>query len=174
MMAVDDGHFRQAMRRVAATVCVLSAQTPHGRRGVTVSSVASLTIEPPTICFSLHKLSSFYSAVLAPRLVCVNVLARGQDEIGAAFAASNATQDRFAIGVWDTLDVTQSCASGERKVLPILRGAQANIVAEICHDVAYGTHHLCIAEVREVRMAECVDPLIYCNGNYRALAAAES
>ncbi|MBW7970543.1 flavin reductase family protein [Bradyrhizobium sp. BR 10289] len=162
--------FRSAMRRVAATVSVLSTEL-HGRRfGITVSSLASLTLEPPTLCFGLHRASSFCHPMIESGWVCVNVLSQAQESVGRAFATPPASEARFHAGRWSIYEARGRVPSHGCIRLPLLADAQANLVCRVTRAIEHGTHFLCLAEVAEVAIRDQVEPLLYCDGDYRQLA----
>ncbi len=164
--------FRIAMRRVATTVSVLSTRRGDQRFGLTVCSVMSLSMDPPTLCFSVHGHSSFRAPLVDAGWACVNVLAREQEAVGRAFSALPNGEPRFAIGIWADCEAGTDRA-GDRPVrLPYLVGAQANLVCRLGRVIVHGTHVLCLAEVRHVRVSQKVAPLLYCDGGYRNLAEA--
>jgi len=160
--------FREAMRGVAATVSVLTTARGTARSGITVSSVMSLTLDPPTICFGLRQASPFCAEMATVGWVCVNVLSRRQEAVARAFATPPAGEHRFTAGDWTTIAAEAPQAGHPPVLLPILSGAQANLICRIDKTLAHGTHHLCVAEVVSVWLAEDVDPLVYCAGAYRA------
>ncbi|WP_315833802.1 flavin reductase family protein [Bradyrhizobium prioriisuperbiae] len=162
--------FRGAMRRMAATVCVLSTQHHGGRFGITVSSVASLTLEPPTLCFGVRRTSPFCQPMIDSGWLCVNVLSREQEAIGRVFATPPAGEHRFETGEWFIHDMVSETAVEAMVRLPCLVRAQANLVCRLDRTIAHGTHYLCLAEVEHVLAQDRIAPLLYCDGDYHELA----
>lgn len=164
--------FRNAMRRMATTVCVLSTQHRGSRFGITVSSVASLTLDPPTLCFGVRSASPFCQPMIDSRWLCVNVLSRKQEAVGRVFSTPPAGEHRFATGEW-LMHKTADPASGEGvALLPCLVSAQANLVCRVDRTIPYGTHFLCVVDVRHVFIQDRIEPLLYCDGHYHELAAS--
>jgi len=162
--------FRNAMRRVAATVSVLSTQRDDRRFGITVSSVASLTMEPPTLCFGIHQASSFCEPLIETGWVCVNVLSREQEAVGRMFASAPAGEHRFRTGQWSEHEIEGQSSADAPPRLPRLLDAQANFACRLQRTIPHGTHLLCLAEVRHVAICERIEPLLYCDGAYHKLA----
>ena len=54
--SVEAAEFRQAMRNLASGVAIVTTGTDAGRRGLTVSSVTSLCMEPPCVVVGIFKL----------------------------------------------------------------------------------------------------------------------
>lgn len=154
MAELDD--FRSAMRRMAATFCALSTQHHGGRFGIPVSSVASLTLEPPTPCFGSRRASQLCQPMIESGRLCINVLTREQEVIGPAFATPPAGEHRFEAGERFIHDVTTATAKEATIRLP--------------RTIAHGTHYLCLAEVEHVSIQDRIAPLLYRDGDYHELA----
>ena len=71
---VETDRFREAMRRMASGVSVITTDGPAGRFGVTVSSLCSLSLEPPSVLACVHHLSPALRAVIENGVFCANVL----------------------------------------------------------------------------------------------------
>jgi flavin reductase (DIM6/NTAB) family NADH-FMN oxidoreductase RutF len=54
MVDLHDG-FRCAMRGLASSVCVVTAQTADGPRGMTAAAVMSLSVEAPAIAVGINR-----------------------------------------------------------------------------------------------------------------------
>jgi flavin reductase len=161
--------FRKAMRRVAATVSVLSTELNGRRFGITVSSLASLTLDPPTLCFGIHRGSSFCEPMIQTGWLCVNVLSCKQECVGRVFSTPPATDLRFETGRWSAYELA-GISSRSIIPLPCLDEAQANIICRLNRTIAHGTHLLCLADVKDIVLHDKVDPLLYCDGSYHELA----
>ena len=86
----------------------------------------------------------------------VNLLARDQQDVSAAFGGGVPQEERFRIGEW---------REGPDGV-PELVGAQANLACVIDAMLAYGTHSIVIARVLRATVSDAVTPLIYQDGAY--------
>ena len=53
----DPARFREAMSRVAAAVHIVTTNGPAGLAGITATSVASITDDPPMMLFCINKTS---------------------------------------------------------------------------------------------------------------------
>ncbi|HMF07118.1 MAG TPA: flavin reductase, partial [Methylocella sp.] len=51
--AIDESQFREAMSRVATSVHIVTTDGPAGLGGITATSVASVTLEPPMMLFCI-------------------------------------------------------------------------------------------------------------------------
>ncbi len=151
--------FRAAMRRMAGTVCVVTALDGGGERcGITATSVTSVSAEPPALLVCVNRASAVHGALTRGRLFCVNVLSADQEETARLFAAAASQDERFAEAGW---------RAGQGGV-PVLDGCQATFVCEVAERHAFATHTVFIGIVVEAAAATAGAPLIYHDGRYRS------
>ena len=148
-------HFRQSMRRVASTVCVISCRHDGRRYGITVTSVTPLSFAPISILACVNRKSSISVPLKEEGRYCINVLRASQTEISNSFSGGLPAESRFDTGEWV-----------EKDGIPYLPNAQANLFCEMDQTVSYATHDIVIGRVSEVAFASDVAPLIYQNGAY--------
>ena len=156
MSDLQEENFRQSMRRLAATVCIISCERGGVRSGITLTSVTSLCFDPLSILACVNKTSSVIGPLLDRGAYCINVLQKSQVDISKRFSSRVPTSERFDLGNW---------ASGPSGI-PYLCGAQANLFCEIDQSLAYATHQILIGRVISANFIEKVDPLIYQDGRY--------
>lgn len=159
---VDPNLFRQAMRLTAASVAVVSTDGSSGRAGLTVSSLCSLSVEPPALIFCVNRASRSLGALMENGVFAANFLANGQSRIADVFAgiAPEFAQDRFAIGDWRTL-VTGA---------PVLGGALCNFDCRIAQTFEFSTHRIVVGDVLAV-LSGSTEPLIFSDRRYHRLSA---
>ncbi|MEU8615985.1 flavin reductase [Actinoplanes sp. NPDC048791] len=75
---VDATLFRQVFRRHAAGVAVVTTDAGRGAAGVTVTSLASLSAEPPLLSFSISAAASFWPHLRDADTAVVHLLPRTQ------------------------------------------------------------------------------------------------
>lgn len=148
--------FRAAMRRLAASVAVVAARGENGPVGMAATSVASLTIDPPAVLVCVNRATALHGLLVPTAPLSVNLLARDQQDVSAAFGGGVPQDERFRIGEW---------REGPEGV-PELIGAQANLNCVIDAMLAYGTHSIVIARVLRATVSDAVTPLIYQDGAY--------
>ena len=85
--------FRFAFRSHPAGVAVVTADAGDGPVAMTVSSVASISIDPPTLMFSASALSSSTSSIRRAETVVVHLLAA--DQLPLAKLGARKGADRF-------------------------------------------------------------------------------
>ena len=148
--------FRQAMRRLTATVCIVTARDQAKPVGMTMTAVTSVSMEPPALLICANRKSRLHAALAPGAPFCVNVLRVGHDGVAAAFGGSAAHGERFAQGQWST----------EGEGPPHLHDALANLFCRVAGGIDHGSHTVLLGEVREVRTGADGPPLIYGDGRY--------
>lgn len=148
--------FRGAMRRLAATVTIISTGEGDQRHGMTATAVASLSVDPPSILVCVNRQAGMHPYMIENEKFCVNVLHRDQAEAAIAFAGKLDRESRFGVGNWVSDD----------HGTPYLLDAQANLFCRKVNAIPYASHTIFLAEVCDVRMLDCVAPLVYSNGDY--------
>lgn len=148
--------FRQAMRRMAATVSIVAAEHEGQRCGLAATSVVSVCVDPPTVLVCINAGASAFPVVQAARRFSVNILGQDQRAIGDRFGRQHTQEERFAIGDW-------SC---DEAGTPYLLNSQASLLCNVVQELPYATHSIFIAEVLQVLAGDCVDPLLYADGRY--------
>jgi flavin reductase (DIM6/NTAB) family NADH-FMN oxidoreductase RutF len=152
--AIEPEALRQAFRRHAAGVTVVTLTGPAGPVGFTATSVASLSAVPPLVSLSLAAASSSAPAMLKAETLVIHLLSAGHEEIARRFSARG---DRFAPPVrWELLP------TGE----PLLSDVAVWLRARIEHRIAAGESYLVVAEVVDSRVDRADEPLVYHNGRY--------
>lgn len=147
--------FRDAMRRVAQTVTIVSSRNGSGRVGMTATSVVSVSMDPPSLLVSVKRTASIHRPIEALGAFCVNVLNADQQEYCFNFSGGKAGETRFESGNWT-----------EQYGLPCLSDAQANIFCAVDATLGYATHTIFVGRVTRVLTHGQVAPLVYLNGGF--------
>ncbi|RFB76544.1 flavin reductase family protein [Methylovirgula sp. 4M-Z18] len=155
MLDQNQEDFRQSMRRLAATVCVISCQNEGVRYGITVTSVTSLCFSPLSILACINQKASISDPLRKERRYCINLLQASQVDISKRFSGGVPAEERFLVGNWAL-----------RNGMPYLSDAQANLFCEVDHAYCYSTHDIIVGRVIASRFASQVAPLIYQDGAY--------
>ena len=159
--SITQQQFRQVMGQFLTGVTIVTARAEDGPHGTTVNSFASLSLDPPLIMICLRAGSRTGAVVAAAGAFTVNILSRGQEELGARFAASGRPSGHEAFaGVPHHLG-----ASGA----PVLAGTLAHLECRVRKTVAAGDHTLFIAEVFDLEAGpEFLDipPLAFHQGRF--------
>ncbi|MBV8685244.1 MAG: flavin reductase family protein [Alphaproteobacteria bacterium] len=147
--------FRQAMRRIASTVNVITICVGGEPMGITATAMSSISLDPPSLLVCINRTAAMHGRMEDVSHFRVNVLHRDQEEIARIFADRKHQALRFVDG-W-----TVDC---ERP--PRLIDAQASFLCRRIDHHRFGTHSIFIGQVEEVAVREGVDPLVYLNGRY--------
>ena len=139
---LDPARFRDAMSRVAAAVHIVTTNGPAGLAGITATSVASITDEPPMMLFCINKTSPSAARMIANGVFCINTLAPSHEALADIFAgrAGHYLDERFAGGEWTKL-VTGA---------PVLRHAAAVFDSRLVEAKSVMTHFVMIGAVEAV------------------------
>lgn len=157
-MSINQDLFKQGMRRLAASVCVITTKSVDGQRmGLTATAVCSVTAEPPTLLCCLNRNNASYEMFRKNGIFAINVLCVDDQEIAGNFASRLSPEERFAVGNWGEL-VTGS---------PVLLSASASFDCRLSQIVEAGSHSIFIGEIQDVRVeSQNADCLLYGDGGY--------
>lgn len=158
-----DEAFLQAMRRLAAGVAVVTTDGPAGKAGLTVSSLTSLTAEPPSVLVCVAKDAAAAPLLLENKRVGISILSVAQSRISNVFAGREPEmeKDRFLVCEWET------AAGGQA----LVKDAPVGLSASVAQVHAYGTHYVVLAAIEDVRLgAPGEGPLIYAGKGYQRLS----
>ena len=158
--SVEAAEFRQAMRNLASGVAVVTTGTDAGRRGLTVSSVTSLCLEPPCLLVGINASSETHDAILANGRFGVSLLGSDQQDLAQHFAGRDGAKGvhRFETAPWD-----QGILG-----VPVLRTAMGALECVLHHHHVVGTHGLFIGRIVATRGGEG-SPLVNFQGELRTL-----
>lgn len=151
---------RAGMRRLAASVCVITAVDDNGQHhAMTATAVTSVSDAPPSLLVCVKDQSSLHGILATGSAFAVNVLSAHHADISVLCSSGSAGEARFAQGDWD-----------RSEKLPWLRDAQAVFFCDSATQMTHGTHLIAVGNVREVRVSKSfVNPLLYADGQYRSL-----
>jgi flavin reductase (DIM6/NTAB) family NADH-FMN oxidoreductase RutF len=153
---------KQAMRRLAASVVVVTARDGDARYAMAASSCTSLSMEPPSILLCVNRTASIYPILDHGKDFCINVLSGSHEAVSVACSGAMKGEDRFRTGDWQNDPDTN---------VPFLSDAQASLICAVDDIHHYGTHGIFVGKVKRVHLHGDVYPLIYVNGGYSSLVA---
>lgn len=126
--------FRDLMSNWATGVSVVTTYHHNEPAGCTVSSLTSVSLEPPLLLIGLAVRSRMFQVLKEARYFCVNILAAEQADLSAAFASAD-PRERFA-GV-ETSRVLNA---------PLIHGCLANAVCEVHTELIVGDRVLVVGQ----------------------------
>lgn len=147
------------MRKLAATVSIVTTVNEEGWHGMAVTSFTSVSLSPPSILVCINSGSEFFRHVTAAQKFCVNVLGDMHEEQCHVFGGSARRAERFAVGDWRVMDG-----------MPALANAQAVLSCRTFQEVECGTHVTVFGSVVSISLQESdANPLVYLDGKVRQL-----
>jgi 4-hydroxyphenylacetate 3-hydroxylase, reductase component len=155
---VDPPQFRQLLGRFATGVTVLTSRSSTGDPiGMTASSVASVSLDPPLVLVSVDKAHDMHAALETGTHFVLNVLSAEQEALSRRFAGEE--PDRFR-GV--------SYRENDRGIA-VLDGVVAHVECEKQNAVPGGDHSVFIGLVVGGNVTDRL-PLLYYRGGYAGLS----
>jgi len=153
--------FRGAMRLLAGGVSVVTVGRDLQISGMTVTSVTSLSAEPPTLLVCVNRLASSWPLFQKHRAFAINILHAEQQDLADRFAGRHGVSGaaRFEGIDWSTL------VTG----IPVLTDCLAAIDCRIEEVIERHSHAIVIGRVAAVRSAGRNAALAYWQGEYVAL-----
>ena len=153
--------FRGAMRHLTGGVSVITAGRGKDITGMTVTSVTSLSVEPPTLLVSINRDASSFPLIRRHGAFGVNILNADQLDVAERFAGKGGLKgaDRFAGSQWVT------SVSG----VPLLVGALSAFDCEVEEIVERHSHGIVIGRVRDIKISTRNAALAYWHGQYVAV-----
>ena len=141
--------YRDAMARFAGAVHVVTTDGEAGLRGTTVIAACSVSDAPPMILVCVNRANARNELFVENGRFALNTLSAAQEPLAVAMSGVTnlSTEERFALGTWDTL------SSGA----PTLVGALAVFDCDLVDTKDLATHRVLF------------DPLLYFNRSYRVL-----
>jgi flavin reductase (DIM6/NTAB) family NADH-FMN oxidoreductase RutF len=158
---VPSDNFRSAMRQLTGGVSVITAGRGRDISGMTVTSVASLSVDPPALIVSVNRAASSWPLLKRYGFFGVSILTSDQLDIAERFTGKGGLKgaDRFAGAEWITR------ASG----VPLLAGALAALDCEVEEIVERHSHAIIIGRVLDVTVSARSAALAYWHGQYVAI-----
>ncbi len=160
-MPVTSDAFRRALGSFTTGVCVVTCPPPQPNAapvGLTVSSFASVSLDPPLVLWCIDKASDRFDPFHTAPAYAVSVLSEGQDGVSVAYAG-------------------EGCPAGVDLVpghlgAPLINGAMAHLECRIAARHDAGDHVILVGQVQEITVHEDRAPLVYHKGRYRRLASS--
>ncbi len=152
--------FRDALASWATGVSVVTTRTDDKVYGTTVSSFASLSLDPPLVLVCLMNGSRLLEMITAARGFAVSVLAHDQQAASANFASRHREAAPSFAGCaidWTVND------------MPAVEGALAVVACRLHASYVQGDHTIVIGHVVDAHSHADKQPLVYHRRRYRGL-----
>jgi flavin reductase (NADH) len=149
--------FREALSHWVSGVTVVAAKDEAGEvRGMTASSFASLSLEPPLVLVCVDERANLLPVLEGAGGFTINLLAEGQQEASGHFAGQPAAR---------LLENPPFPVHGDL----ILDEALAALVCSSYRIYPGGDHRIVVGKVEKVVLGEDRPPLVYYRRSYRKL-----
>lgn len=153
----DRRELRLVLGQFPTGVTVVTCVGPDGPVGMTANSLASVSLDPPLVLWSLARDARSFAALAHAERFAFSVLSTAQIALSARFSRSGT--DKF-------LGVRWQPGLG---AVPLLGGASAHI--ECVRHAAYpGGDHLIVVGMVERFARHDADPLVFAQGRYGTVA----
>lgn len=156
-------NFRRAMGQFTTGVAVVTAcgDRPHG---ITVSSFASVSLDPPMVLVCLKRTARINEPITLSGCFGVSVLSQEQADIARYFADRGRYQhdDQFT---------RFSCSTGRDSGVPLLDGSLAQLECQVAATFPGGDHHIYLGRTTSISTISSGSPLTYFDGRFTSLAA---
>ena len=154
--------FRDAMASCAAGVHVITTDGAAGLYGITMTAVAPVTDEPPTVMLCINRSARIIPILSENGSLCINMLADEHQDVAEHFAGLTglSPEERFAYHIWHR---------GKTGQLEI-EGALAHLHGQIVGKHEIGTHFVFYVRLDEIKNCGCKRPaLLYFRRQFRPL-----
>jgi 3-hydroxy-9,10-secoandrosta-1,3,5(10)-triene-9,17-dione monooxygenase reductase component len=155
-VAVDD--YRHLFQNVPSPVTVVTAMEDGRSHATTVSSFASLSVEPELVMISLDRKSELLRIVERTGRLGINLLAEGQQATGLACASKN--PDKLDGIDWQAVDD-----------LPRLGGTAGWLDCEVVQVLEAGDHKILVSKPRRIESYDR-PPMMYHRRTFKQVGAA--
>ncbi|HEZ5560376.1 TPA: 4-hydroxyphenylacetate 3-monooxygenase, reductase component [Neisseria meningitidis] len=154
--------FRDAMASCAAGVHVITTDGAAGRYGITMTAVAPVTDEPPTVMLCINRSARIIPILSENGSLCINMLADEHQDVAEHFAGLTglSPEERFAYHIW------HRGKTGQLEIEGALVHLHGHIVGK--HEI--GTHFVFYVRLDEIKNCGCKRPaLLYFRRQFRFL-----
>ena len=148
--------FTEAMSRAVHSVSIATTDGPFGRFGITVSSMVSVSAEPPMLLICINRSSVAHDAIRGNGIFTISVLTSRQQGMANRFAGRDEAGRpyQFDRRFWN-LDAA----------VPRLRSAAACFECELVSATTFGSHSVIVGQVRQSHAGRAT-PLLYTGRDY--------
>jgi flavin reductase len=151
--------FKDALARLASGVAIISCWDGSTPRGLLVSSITGLSVDPPRFLFCVRKEASSHDALLAAGACGIAILAADDEAEALRFASPTQAGERFTDPRWDLT----------RPDAPRLRSGLTSAVCVIDQAIDTGGHTIVLASATQATIRPGA-PLVAYDRALRTLA----
>ncbi|BCW89206.1 4-hydroxyphenylacetate 3-monooxygenase reductase component [Alphaproteobacteria bacterium SO-S41] len=159
--AEEGGHlhphtFRDALAALAGGVAIVACQSADGPRGLLVSSLTGLSVEPPRLLFCVRKEAVTHDVLLRAATCSIAILGADDRLEAERFSRPDRSAQRFQDARWDL-------AADEP---PLYRGGLVLLTGTIERTIDAETHSVFFVRAHHAAR-RAGEPLVYFDRRYR-------
>jgi flavin reductase (DIM6/NTAB) family NADH-FMN oxidoreductase RutF len=154
-VSIEQHLFRQVMSRFASGVTVVTTACNGQLAGLTVSSFASLSLNPTLVMIGIANYASSRSAIGEAGQFAVNILAEHQEDISRRFASP------------DTEKFLPNTYTLSARGLPLLQNVVATLECQVANAFPGGDHTIFVGEAMDAQVYPRLPLLYYRSGYYQ-------
>ena len=164
--------FKAALGRFGSGVTVVSVSANGTDHGMTASAFTSVSLDPPLILVCIKSENRTAELIQAAGHFGISILSAHQQDVSNRFAGGlidDAGQwqpwpperDKFADLDWQR---------GPSSNAPLLNDALCCLDCDLEHVYAGGDHGIFVGRIKQIKLNEETQPLLYQGGRYRKIA----
>jgi flavin reductase (DIM6/NTAB) family NADH-FMN oxidoreductase RutF len=157
-MTVPPDGFRSVMRAFPAGVAVVAVDAPGGRLGLTVGSLASLSLEPPLVGVAIGRDAAMHELLREAGAFGTSLLAGDQERVAQHFARGVPP-----IALWEGI----ASRPGAATAAPLLEDAVGWLECRVDAEHPAGDHTLFVGQVVAAERGRAAPGLVYVGSAYR-------
>jgi flavin reductase (DIM6/NTAB) family NADH-FMN oxidoreductase RutF len=150
---------RALMRRFPSGVAVVTVDLEGERVGLTVSSLVSLSLEPPLVGVAVSRQAALHELLRRAGSFGVSLLGEGQEDLATRFSRGVPP-----IALWSGVEVREGPLGA-----PLLDGALGWLECETRAEHAVGDHTLFVGEVVSAEAGSPARPLVHLGQGFVAV-----
>jgi flavin reductase (DIM6/NTAB) family NADH-FMN oxidoreductase RutF len=149
--------FRSMMHRVAGGVSIITAGRDDDITGMTVTSLTSLSANPPRLLVSINRQAPSFALIERYRLFGVNILNADQQQLADRFTNARLKgKQRFEGTTWSP------GSSG----VPLLRKSLAAVECQVEEIIERHSHGIIVGRLLSMELSHRLSGLVYWNSQY--------
>ena len=149
---------RSLFRRWPAGVSIVIAEVDGVRHGRTVSSLVSLSLDPPLVGISVAQSASIHELLRSADTWAVSILGGGQEELAQRFSRSGVPP----LVLWDGVETRDDDPR-------LIDGAAGWLTARTVEMIVTGDHTFFVGHVESVEEGRAATTLVYAYRTYHGL-----
>jgi flavin reductase (DIM6/NTAB) family NADH-FMN oxidoreductase RutF len=152
-----ESQFRSVMRRLAGGVAIVTAGRGDDITGITVTSLTSLSADPPRLLVSINRHAASFGLIERHRLFGVSILGSDQQALADRFSSDRLKgRQRFEGAAWSV------GPSG----VPLLTESLATVECQAEEIMERYSHGIIVGRLLSMELSHRLSGLVYWNGQY--------